>query len=280
MPLNSGGDRKLHGRGIDRLGALGAEIIVDRSRDALGGGEIGVAQRQPHIGQAVERELDLALDDGAVGDAADRRHAADDLGGFAFGLETVDRDRTLRHRVDVAVGAEQGGDEQGAAPQVLGIAERGHRDIHPGALGAERGQVAGHHDGGDVAGPDGGAADVDAHALEHRLQRLLGEGDVVQGVAGAVEADDEAVADQLVLPDALDIGEVLDPGRRGRGRAGTLASASTTAQATRNSFAETTLGILCSPLRSFGRTARHSHDGGSAINYASPVPLLRFGLIY
>jgi hypothetical protein len=52
-------------------------------------------------------------------------------------------------------------------------------------------------------------------ALEHRLQRLLGEGDVVEGVAGAVEADDEAVADELVLPNALDIGEVLDA----RGRA-------------------------------------------------------------
>ena len=36
----------------------------------------------------------------------------------------------------------------------------------------------------------------------------------VQGVAGAVEADDEAVADQLVLPHALDIGEILDPGSR------------------------------------------------------------------
>ena len=138
------------------------------------------------------------------------------LAACAFGLEAADRDRALRHRIDVAVGAEQGGDEQGAALQVLGIAERGHRDVHPRALGAERRQVAGDHHGGDVAGADGGAADVDAHALEHRLQRLLGEGDVVQGVAGAVEADDEAVADQLVLPHALDVGEILDP--RGRAR--------------------------------------------------------------
>ena len=163
LPLNSGGDRELHGRGIDRLGGLGAEEIVDRGGDALGGGEIGVAQRQPHIGQAVERELDLALDDGAVGDAADGRHAADDLGGGAFGLETADRDRALRHRIDVAVGAEQGGDQQGAALQVFGVAERRDRDVHPGALGAERGQIAGDHHGGDVAGADGGAADIDAH---------------------------------------------------------------------------------------------------------------------
>ncbi len=216
MPLNSAGMRHLHGGGIDRLGGLGAEKVVDRGGNALGGGEIGVAQRQAHIGQAVEREFDLALDDGAVGDAADGRHAAHHAGGGAFGRKAGDRDRALRHRIDVAVGAEQRGDEQGAALQVLGIAERGDGDVHPGALGAERRQVAGHHHGGDVAGADGGAADVDAHALEHRLQRLLGEGDVVQGVAGAVEADDEAVADQLVLPHALDIGEILDP----RGRAG------------------------------------------------------------
>ena len=48
------------------------------------------------------------------------------------------------------------------------------------------------------------------------VQRLLGEGDVVERVAGAIEADDEAIADQLVLAHALDIGEVLDA--RGRAR--------------------------------------------------------------
>jgi len=126
----------------------------------------------------------------------------------------------LRHRIDVAVGAEQGGDEQGAALQVLGVAERRHRDIHPRALGPERRQIAGDHHGGDVAGADGGAADVDAHALEHRLQRLLGEGDVVERIAGAVEADHEAVADQLVLADAFDVGEVLDAGSRARRHGG------------------------------------------------------------
>jgi hypothetical protein len=104
--------------------------------------------------------------------------------------------------------------------QILGIAERGDRDIHPRALGSEGGQIAGDHHRGDVAGADGGAADVDAHALEHRLQRLLGEGNVVEGIAGAVEADDEAVADQLVLADAFDIGEILDSRGRVCGNSG------------------------------------------------------------
>ena len=51
-------------------------IVVDRRGDALGGGEVGIAQREADLVEAVEREVDLALDDGAVGDAADRRHAA------------------------------------------------------------------------------------------------------------------------------------------------------------------------------------------------------------
>jgi hypothetical protein len=90
-------------------------------------------------------------------------------------------------------------------------------NVYAGALGGEGRQVAGHHHGRDVAGADGGAANVDAHAFQHRLQRLLGEGDVVEGVAGAVEADHEAVADQLVLPHAFDVREILDPrGRVGR----------------------------------------------------------------
>ena len=60
----------------------------------------------------------------AVGDAADGRHAARDLGGFAFGLEAADRERALRDRIDVAVGAEQRRDQQRAALQALGVAER------------------------------------------------------------------------------------------------------------------------------------------------------------
>ena len=247
--------RELHGRGIDRLGGRGADEIVDRGRDALGGGEIGIAQREAHIGQAVERELDLALDDGAVGDAADGRHAAGDLGGVAFGREAADRDRALRHRIDVAVGAEQRRHQQGAALQALGVAERRDGDVDAGALGAERRQVGGHHHGRDVAGAELGAADVDAEPLQHRLQRLLGEGDVVERVAGAVEADDEAVADQLVLAHALDVGEVLDARgglRRSKRRARSI-----------------NLVISCSP-----RVRTEPAPCGIACHAALPIPPL------
>ena len=122
-------------------------------------------------------------------------------------------ERALGDRIDVAVGAEQRGDQQGAALQALGVAQRRHGDVDARALGRERRQVGGDHDGRDVAGAQRLAADVDAQPLQHRGERLLGEGRIVDRVAGAVEADDEAVADQLVLAHALDIGEVLDAGR-------------------------------------------------------------------
>ena len=196
-------------------GSSGSAVGVPRKSliadgDALGGGEIGIAQRHAHLAQLVQGEFDLALDHRAVGDAADGRHAAHDLGGLAFGLEAADRHRALADRVDVAVGAEQRRDQQHAALQALGIAERGDGDVDARALGREGRQVGGYHHGGDVAGAQRLAADVDAEPFQHRVQRLLGERNVVEGVAGAVEADHQAIADELVLPHALDIGEVLD----------------------------------------------------------------------
>ena len=83
----------------------------------------------------------------------------------------------------------------------------------------EGGQVGGHHHGGDVLGLHDLAAGVDAQPLQHGLDALLGERRVLQAVAGAVEADHQAVADQHVVADALDVDQVLDPGeseRRGR----------------------------------------------------------------
>jgi len=91
-------------------------------------------------------------------------------------------------------------------------------------LGSEGGQAGRHHHGGDVLGLHGFAAGVDAQPLQHGLDGLLGERRVLQRIAGAVEADHQAVADQHVLPDALDIGQILDPrkskNRRGSSRKG------------------------------------------------------------
>ena len=216
--------RELHGRRVERFGDRRADIIVDGDGDALGRREVGVAQGKPQLADAVEREFDLALDDGAVRHSPDGRNAARDLGGLALGRETADGERALRDRIDIAVGAEQRRDQQRAALQAFGIAHRRGGHVDPGALGGERRQIGGDHDGGDVAGADLLAADIDAKPFQHRLQGLLGERRIVERIAGAVEADDEAIAEQLVLPDTLDTGEVFDARRRHGRRTGTADS--------------------------------------------------------
>ena len=68
------------------------------------------------------------------------------------------------------------------------------------------------HDGGDVSRPRLvlRSANVDAHAIQHGLNRLLRERRISQGVARSVQADDKAVADDLIDPDAFEVGYVLD----------------------------------------------------------------------
>ncbi len=62
-------------------------------------------------------------------------------------------------------------------------------------MGGKGRQVGGDHDRGHVAGADLLAANIDTEPFQHCLQRLLGEGRIVEGVAGTVEADNKAVAD-------------------------------------------------------------------------------------
>jgi hypothetical protein len=116
----------------------------------------------------------------------------------------------------VTLAPEQRRHEEGAALERGRVAEGADRDVHARALAREGRQRRRHHHGRDVLGAQaaGDVAGVDAEALEHRDDALLGEGGVVERVARAVEADDEAVSDQLVLTDALEVGDVLDPGAR------------------------------------------------------------------
>jgi hypothetical protein len=145
------------------------------------------------------------------------RHAAGDFGGIALGLESADGEQALRHRINVAVSAKERRHQQGAAKQALGVAHGRGGDVDAGTLRGERRHVGNDHHGRHVAGANLLAADVDAQAFQHALQGLLGERRVVERVAGAVKADDdEPIADQLVLPNAFDIRQILDP-RNGAG---------------------------------------------------------------
>jgi hypothetical protein len=199
--------------------ARAAEAAVDRLGDAAGGGEVWVAQADAHHLQGGELEADLALDDGAARDLGRRRGALGDALALARGGEAADRHRTLRHRIDLAVRAHQRRDQQRAALQALGVAERADRHVDPRTMARARRQGSRHHHGGDVVGLHVGAADVDAQALQHSFQALASERRIAQRITGAGQADHQAVADQHVVAHALEVGDVLDA-RAGLGRGG------------------------------------------------------------
>ena len=208
--------------GSSGCAAVSLSDAVDRLGDAPRGREVGIAQRDLDGLELGEVEADLALDDGAVRDAPGRRRALGHGLRAAARGEAADRDGALRHGIDLAVGAEQRRDEQGAALQALGVAQGVDRDVELGALAGERLERRRHHDRGDVVGVELGqtVARVDAEALQHADQALLGERRLVERVAGAVQADHQAVADQEVLAHPLEIGDVLDARFGARARAG------------------------------------------------------------
>ena len=75
------------------------------------------------------------------------------------------------------------------------------------------GRLRGDHHGGDVAHLHVAGIDADAHAAEHAADRLRGEKHAF-GVAGAGQADDQAVSEERVLAHALDVDQFLHPHRR------------------------------------------------------------------
>ena len=62
LAVDFGGHRDNYGRLIDRFRTWGSDIVVDKGGDALGGREVGVAQRHAQLTQPIEREIDLTLD--------------------------------------------------------------------------------------------------------------------------------------------------------------------------------------------------------------------------
>ena len=70
-----------------------------------------------------------AFDGGAAGCASDGGMIDGLAVAAAAGGEAASHDRALGHRVDLAVGATQGGEEEDAALQIAGVADSGRGDI-------------------------------------------------------------------------------------------------------------------------------------------------------
>jgi len=120
-------------------------------------------------------------------------------------------DIALGHGVDLPIGTFQGRQDQRAALEALGVADRRHRDVDilPGA--GEGRQAGGDHHGGDVLQLQRlPRRHVDAHGRQHADDALHGKRRLRGLVAAAVKADDDTVADQLVGTHAGDRSDVLD----------------------------------------------------------------------
>jgi hypothetical protein len=105
----------------------------------------------------------------------------------------------------------QGRYQQRAAAQALGIGDGIHGDVD-GLTGLDEGR----HDGMDRHGRDvlelrsDGRGHYHAQLSQHVQQRLDGEGRLAGLVAGAVQADHQAISDELVGAHALHLRHVLD----------------------------------------------------------------------
>jgi hypothetical protein len=134
----------------------------------------------------------------------------------AAGIEAAEKDAALRDRVDVAVATNEGGLHEDAALERFTIGERRDRDVQLGA-GRGKGRNLGRdHDDGDIAVGDVGGGNLDAEAAGQVRDGLLGE--LLVGIANAIETGNDAVADELVLARPFDRGDVLDPRLRPRER--------------------------------------------------------------
>ncbi len=114
----------------------------------------------------------------------------------------------MRHGIDLAIRAEQGRLQEHAALQTLGVAHGSHIHIQPRARFLEGRNIGRHYDNGHVFGGERRGGNGEAEALQHIGNRLEGLHRIF--VAVAREANDEAVAGQLVVAHAGNDGDVLD----------------------------------------------------------------------
>ncbi len=162
-------------------------------------------------------EFQFAFNDGTVGNPSAGGDAFRDTAPVTAGAKASHRDGPLSHCIDFTVGADQRRYQQHAASQISRVPKRADDHIHARALASEGRQVARHHDSGDVLRIEVCSAGINPHAFKHGFKALTREGRVSEPIAGAIEADDEAVTDEHIVAYAFDVGEVLDP-REGKCR--------------------------------------------------------------
>ena len=206
------------GAGVERPGGRAAEGLVDGGGHPPGGREVGLMERQRQDALAPERDRHLALDERAAHEDRGRRVALlRRRPGGARREAAAERDRPLRHGVDLPVGSEERCGEERPALQALRVPERGDLGVDPVPLPRKGRQRRRYAHRCDVLDLQLARVHVEREAApaEHVQHALHGE-DRLLAVAGAVETGDQAVAGELVRADTFDRRDVLEP----RGRCG------------------------------------------------------------
>jgi hypothetical protein len=126
--------------------------LIDHLADPLGGGEVVVAQMEgdePPPGHLLDELGGLGLlDDGPVGDAADRLVVLGKRRMVAGGGPAAQRYAALADGIDLAVKLQR---RRQSISWALGVADRGHIDVDPCAFPVERAQLGTDHHHRDVA---------------------------------------------------------------------------------------------------------------------------------
>ncbi|MNZ77602.1 hypothetical protein D3C78_961500 [compost metagenome] len=212
-----------HRAAIHGLGHAWAQQFVDLVDDTLGGGEVGPVEVQRQAIALVETTRYCTLHRSATRDTACRRNVDGDLRAIAaFGIEAADHQVALGDRIDVAVDTLERRHQQAAAAQALGVADRGHGNVHHLAGLGEWRQVGMHRHRSDVfqLHVAGAGGHFDAELRQHVVERLQGEWRLGGLVTRAVEPHHQAVTDQLVGTHARDTGDVLQALGMGAERTG------------------------------------------------------------
>jgi hypothetical protein len=133
-----------------------------------------------------------------------------------LGSEARHDDGALSDRVDLTVGTGERRHDQRTAAQGGCIAQRTDVHVDAAARAGKGRQVGSNHHSRRILRIGLTALRGNAKILQHRAHGLFRERRGTEAIAGALETDDQAIADQLVVASSLQGRDVLDS--RGHGR--------------------------------------------------------------
>lgn len=125
---------------------------------------------------------------------------------------------TLSYSISFTSGGFQGGEKQQAALKIGRVAHGRHCHVDAGAGLCERRQCRNNHDGRGVVNLDHRRGGSDPHPLQ-KVGQSLDREDRLLPIAGSRQSHYHPIADQLVVTNALNGGNVFKPDHRcGRDR--------------------------------------------------------------